>query len=65
MDAEINKEVDNIVFEYGDVQFVFTDRNILAIKNGIIVEKRAISDFAHKPADTYRRLQGATDHLNQ
>lgn len=62
--AEINKDADNIGFEYGDVQFVFTDGNILAIKNGIIVEKRAVSDFARKPADTYRRLQGAINHLN-
>ena len=24
-----------------------------------------MSDFARKPADTYRRLQVATDHLNE
>lgn len=31
----------------------------LAIKEGRIVEKRAISDFARRPADTYRRLRMA------
>lgn len=57
--AEINKDADNIGFEYGDVHFIFTDGNILAIKEGRIVEKRAISDFARRPADTYRRLRMA------
>lgn len=37
--AEINKDADNIGFEYGDVHFIFTDGNILAIKEGRIVEK--------------------------
>ena len=57
--AEINKDADNIGFEYRDVHFIFTDGNILAIKEGRIVEKRAISDFARRPADTYRRLRMA------
>ena len=57
--AKINKDADNIGFEYEDVQFIFTGGNILAIKEGRIVEKRAISDFARRPADTYRRLRMA------
>ena len=57
--AKINKDADNIGFEYEDVQFIFTGGNILAIKEGKIVEKRAISDFARRPADTYRRLRMA------
>lgn len=57
--TEINKDADNIGFEYRDVHFIFTDGNILAIKEGRIVEKRAISDFARRPADTYRRLRMA------
>ena len=40
-----NKDADNIGFEYGDVQFVFSDGNILAIKNGIIVEKKSSVRF--------------------
>lgn len=57
--AKINKNADNIGFEYEDVQFIFTGGNILVIKEGRIVEKRAISDFARRPADTYRRLRMA------
>lgn len=37
--TEINKDADNIGFEYRDVHFIFTDGNILAIKEGRIVEK--------------------------
>ena len=43
--AKINKDADNIGFEYEDVQFIFTGGNILAIKEGRIVEKRAISEL--------------------
>ena len=57
--AEINKDAVNIGFEYDDVQFVFNDGNILAVKDGAIVEKILIADFARRPADTYRRLQAA------
>ena len=57
--AEINKDAVNIGFEYDDVQFVFNDGNILAVKDGAIVEKILIADFARRPADTYRRLQVA------
>ena len=59
--AEINKEAANIGFEYGDVEYVFSDGNIMAVKDGTIVEKTLISDFARRPADTYRRLQAAVD----
>ena len=50
--AEINQNNANIGFEYGDVKYVFSDGNILAIKGGKIVEKKSIDDFAKRPADT-------------
>ena len=60
--AEINKEAANIGFEYGDVKYVFTDGNIMAIKDGIIIEKALIADFVRKPADTYRKMEAAVVH---
>ena len=59
--AEINQNNTNIGFEYGDVKYVFSDGNILAVKGGKIVEKKSIDDFAKRPADTYRRLQAAVE----
>lgn len=60
--AEINKNDATIGFEYGDVKYVFSDGNILAVKGGAIVEKKSIADFARRPADTYRRLQAAVEY---
>lgn len=60
--AEINQNDANIGFEYGDVKYVFSDGNILAVKSGAIVEKKSIADFARRPADTYRRLQAAVEY---
>lgn len=55
--AEINKDVANIGFEYGDVQYVFSEGDILAIKNGKIAEKALITEFSKKPAEVFRRMQ--------
>ena len=58
----INKNDATIGFERGDVKYVFSDGNILAVKGGVIVEKKSIVDFAKRPADTYRRLQAAVEY---
>lgn len=63
--AEISGDDEEIGFQYGDVQYVFSDGNILAIKDSTIVEKKAIADFARRPADTYRRLQAAVEFLKE
>ena len=60
--AEINQNDANIGFEYGDVKYVFSDGNSLAIKGEAIAEKKSIVDFARRPADTYRRLQAAVEY---
>ena len=60
--AEINQNDATIGFEYGDVKYVFSDGNSLAVKGGTIVEKKSIVDFAKRPADTYRRLQAAVEY---
>ena len=60
--AEINQNDANIGFEYGDVKYVFSDGNILAVKGGAIVEKKSIIDFVRSPADTYRRLPAAVEY---
>lgn len=44
---------------FSHVHGVAVNNSGLAIKEGRIVEKRAISDFARRPADTYRRLRMA------
>lgn len=59
--AEISGDDTNVGFVYGDVQYVFSDGNILAVKGGAIVEKKSIANFAKRPADTYRRLQAAVE----
>lgn len=59
---KINQNDANMGFEYGDVKYVFSDGNILAVKGGAIVEKKAIVDFARRPADTYKRLQAAVEY---
>lgn len=63
--AEINGDDAGVGFQYDDVQYVFSDGNILAIKDSTIVERKAIADFARRPADTYRRLQAAVEFLNK
>lgn len=61
--VEINQNGSEIGFEYGDVKYVFSDGNILAVAGGTIVEKKSIVDFARRPADTYRSLQAAVKNL--
>lgn len=61
--AEIDQNNAAIGFEYGDVKYVFSDGNSLAVKGEAIVEKKSIVDFARSPADTYRRLQAAVELL--
>ena len=60
--AEFNQNDANIGFEYGDVKYVFSDGNILAVKGGAIVEKKSIADVAKRSDDTYRRLQAAVEY---
>lgn len=55
--AAINKDAANIGFEYGDVQYVFSEGDILAIKDGKIAEKALITEFSKKPAEVFRRMQ--------
>lgn len=61
--AEISGDDTNVGFVYGDVQYVFSNGDILAVKDGAIVERKSVADFARRPADTYRRLQAAVEHL--
>ena len=41
--AEINKNDATIGFEYGDVKYVFSDGNILAVKGGQLLRRNRLS----------------------
>lgn len=56
--AEIEEDR-TLGFAIGDSRFVFLNGEILALKDGKIVERRALSEFVKKPAQTYRLLQNA------
>lgn len=55
--AEVGGDDTNVDFEYGNVQYVFSDGDILVLKDHELIERALISDFAKKPAEVFRRLQ--------
>ena len=46
-------------FVMGDIRFVFSNGEILALKDGKIVERKSLTEFARRPAQVYRQLQSA------
>ncbi len=56
----ISEGDENIGFVRGDSKFVFSGGEILAIKNGKIVEQIEIDTFSRRPAQMFRLLQYAT-----
>lgn len=44
-------------FDVGDSRFIFSDGEILALKNGKIVARKMLTEFEKKPAQTFRILQ--------
>lgn len=56
--AEISEDV-STSFMVDNSRFVFADGDILAIKDGQIVERKSISEFNKKPAQVFRMLQYA------
>lgn len=56
--AEI-EEGKGLGFAIGDCRFVFSGGEILALKDGKIVEKKTLAEFAKRPAQTFRTLQHA------
>ena len=58
--AEISEGSENIGFSRGDCRYIFTDGEILALRNDRIVERIELSEFARKPSQMFRLLQYAT-----
>lgn len=58
--AEISEGKENIGFKRGESKFVFAEGEILAFRDGKIVERIEVTDFARRPAQTFRLLQYAT-----
>lgn len=58
--AEISEGKENIGFKRGESKFVFAEGEILAFRDGKIVERIDVTDFARRPAQTFRLLQYAT-----
>lgn len=56
--AEI-EESEGLGFAIGDCRFVFSGGEILALKDGKIVGKKTLAEFAKRPAQTFRMLQHA------
>lgn len=56
--AEIAED-ETVGFVAGDCRFVFTDGEILALRDGKIVERKNLTEFARRPAQIYRQLQSA------
>lgn len=50
-------------FVYGDIIFSFSQDKIIALSNDKIIDTVAITDFAKKPAETFRRLVKYTESL--
>lgn len=46
-------------FDVGDSRFIFSDGEILAIKNGKLAARKMLTEFEKKPAQTFRMLQNA------
>ncbi|WP_276950151.1 restriction endonuclease-like protein [Acetatifactor muris] len=46
-------------FVMGHSRFVFSDGEILALKDGKIVERKLLTEFSRRPAQVYRQLQSA------
>ena len=55
--AEISEGKENIGFEHGNSKFVFWGGEILAFKDGKIVERIELTEFAKRPSQTFRLLQ--------
>lgn len=58
--AEISEGRENIGFERGNSKFIFSEGEILAYRDGKIVERIEITEFARRPSQTFRLLQYAT-----
>lgn len=56
--AEIAED-ETVGFVAGDCRFVFTDGEILALRDGKIVERKNLTEFTRRPAQIYRQLQSA------
>lgn len=54
--AEIGDDM-SVSFSVENSRFVFSDGNIMAIKDGKIVEMKSIVDFNKRPAQVFRMLQ--------
>lgn len=59
--AIINENNASIGFEYGNTIFSFAQGQIMALSNDKIIDTVAITDFAKKPAETFRRLVKYTE----
>lgn len=57
-EAEIAEDR-TVGFVMGDSRFVFLDGEILALRDGKIVERKLLAEFAKRPAQVYRQLQDA------
>lgn len=58
--AEISEGTDSIGFDRGDCKFVFVGGEILAVRDGKIVKRIEITEFARKPSQMFRLLLYAT-----
>ena len=58
--AEISEGRENIGFERDNCKFVFAGGEILAFRDGKMVKRIEISEFARRPSQTFRLLQNAT-----
>lgn len=56
--AEIAED-ETVGFVMGDSRFVFSEGEILALKDRKIVERKSLTEFARRPAQVYRQLQSA------
>ena len=56
--AEIGDDM-SVSFSAENSRFVFSDGNIMAIKDGKIVEMKSIVDFSKRPAQVFRMLQNS------
>lgn len=54
--SEIGDEM-AVSFAVENSRFVFSNGDIIAIKDGEIVEKKSIADFNKRPAQVFRMLQ--------
>lgn len=58
--AEIGDEM-AVSFAVENSRFVFSNGDIIAIKDGEIVEKKSIADFNKRPAQVFRMLQNSIE----